>query len=84
MLHNCTEETERFVSTMSQLHDKLGPLLLQLSPSFKADRLPTQQGFLLDLPKGYKIAVEVRNRDLLRQGLHSLLEQAGAAPVLTD
>jgi uncharacterized protein YecE (DUF72 family) len=84
MLYNCKEETERFVSTMSQLHDKLGPLLLQPSPSFKAEHLPKLQSFLLDLPKGHRIAVEVRNKDLLRQGLHSLLEQVGAISVLTD
>jgi uncharacterized protein YecE (DUF72 family) len=84
MLRNCEKETERFLSTMSQLQDKLGPLLLQFPPSFKPEHLPLLQGFLSALPRNHRYAVEVRNKELLGEVLYSLLRETGVAPVLVD
>jgi uncharacterized protein YecE (DUF72 family) len=84
MLRNCEKEADRFVSTMSQLHDKLGPLLLQFPSTFKLEHLPLLRNFLLALPKSCRYAVEVRNKELQGEKLYSLLREANAALVLVD
>jgi uncharacterized protein YecE (DUF72 family) len=84
MLRNCEKETERFLSTMSQLQNKLGPLLLQFPTSFKPEHLPLLRGFLSALPRNHRYAVEVRNKELPRETLYSLLGETGVVPVLVD
>lgn len=84
MLRNCEEETDRFVSTMFQLQDKLGPLLLQFPPTFKPEHLPDLRSFLSELPRDRRFAVEVRNKELLGDELYNLLREANAALVLAD
>ena len=84
MLRNCEKETDRFLSTMSQLRDKLGPLLLQFPPYFKTEHLHLLRGFLSALPGDYQYAVEVRNKDLLVEELYSLLRETRTALVLVD
>ena len=76
--------SEAFVSTMSGLGDKLGPLLLQLPPSFAAEGIGALEDFLVALPDGFRYAVEVRHRSWLRSDLPALLRERGAALVLVD
>ncbi len=83
-LANAQRETEAFVSTMSDLGDKLGPLLLQLPPSFAAEGIGVLEDFLSTLPDGFRYAVEVRHRSWLRSDLSALLREHGAALVLVD
>lgn len=84
MLSDCERELDTFVSRMSQLQSKLGPLLLQFPRSFGSKQFPLLQGFLPALPKGFRYAVEVRNRSLLGEKLNSLLRENGVALVLVD
>jgi len=84
MLRNCEEETEFFIKRMSLLQSKLGPLLLQLPPTFKLGNLILLADFLAELPKGHRFAVEVRNRDLLQDKLYSLLSEKGVALTIAD
>lgn len=84
MLRDCEREVHAFVSRMSELQDKLGPLLLQFPSSFGADQLPRLQEFLLTLPKGFRCAVEVRNKALQGEKLQSLLREHGVAMVLVN
>lgn len=51
---------EAFLGNIGKLGDKLGPLLLQLSPRFKVDKSEKLKDFLSILPKDYMYAVEVR------------------------
>jgi uncharacterized protein YecE (DUF72 family) len=82
MLRDCEREVETFVSRMSHLQNKLGPLLLQFPRSFGPKHFPLLREFLSTLPKGFRYAVEVRNKGLLGKKLNSLLRENGVALVL--
>jgi uncharacterized protein YecE (DUF72 family) len=84
MLRDCEKQAERFITTMSQLHEKLGPLLVQLPPTFRLKHFPQLQDFLLALPKTRRYAVEIRNKDLLDENLYSLLRETNTALVLIN
>jgi uncharacterized protein YecE (DUF72 family) len=84
MLRDCEREMDAFISRMSQLQNKLGPLLLQFPNSFGSKHFPLLQEFLPTLPKGFRYAVEVRNKGLLGEKLRSLLGKNGVAQVLVN
>jgi uncharacterized protein YecE (DUF72 family) len=77
-------ETEGFVRTMAELGDRLGPLLIQLPPSFDVEGMGVLEDFLTGLPEGFRYAVEVRHRSWLRSDLPALLREHGAALTLID
>jgi len=77
-------EAERFVRTMAELGDKLGPLLLQLPPSFDVEGMGVLEDFLKRLPEGPRYAVEVRHRSWVGSDLPELLRECGAALTLVD
>jgi uncharacterized protein YecE (DUF72 family) len=77
-------EAERFVRTMAELGDKLGPLLLQLPPSFGVEGMGVLEDFLKRLPEGFRYAVEVRHRSWLGSDLPEMLHERGVALALID
>jgi uncharacterized protein YecE (DUF72 family) len=77
-------ETERFVRTMAELGDRLGPLLLQLPPSFDVGGMGVLEDFLKHLPEGFRYAVEVRHRSWLGSDLPEMLREHGVALTLID
>jgi len=80
-----SEEPEQtFVQTMSLLGDRLGPLLLQLPPSFSVEGMGVLEDFLSILPQGPRYAVEVRHRSWLGSDLPALLHEHGIALTLID
>jgi uncharacterized protein YecE (DUF72 family) len=83
-LQNCEKEVDRFLSSMSQLQDKLGPLLLQFPGTFGPRQLHLLQDFLPSLPRSFRYAVEVRNKNMATEKLHSILRQNGVASALTS
>jgi uncharacterized protein YecE (DUF72 family) len=84
MLRDCEREVDTFISRMTQLQNKLGPLLLQFPSTFGFKHFHALQEFLSTLPKSFRYAVEVRNKDLLGDELHSLLRENGVALVMVD
>lgn len=84
MLQNCEKEVSVFIERISNLKGKLGPLLIQLSYEFKPEHVRLLRDFLPNLPKGYRFAVEVRNRKLLDDSLYSLLRENGVALAMVD
>jgi uncharacterized protein YecE (DUF72 family) len=83
-------ERDKFLSVMSGLHERLGPLILQF-PYFRKedfdspDRfLEKLDRFLSDLPKEYRYGVEVRNRTWVNATLTGLLRRHQTALVLVD
>ena len=84
MLQNCQRETNLFLEHLSHLQNKLGPLLIQLPPSFKPEHLSLLRDFLADLPKDYRFVVEVRNKKLLDEKLYSLLREENIALAWVD
>jgi uncharacterized protein YecE (DUF72 family) len=77
-------EAESFLNTMAALGDRLGPLLLQLPPSFDVEGMGVLEDFLKRLPEGFRYAVEVRHRSWLGSDLPEMLRERGAALALID
>jgi uncharacterized protein YecE (DUF72 family) len=77
-------ESESFVRTMAELGDRLGPLLLQLPPSFDVEGMGVLEDFLKRLPEGFRYAVEVRHRSWLESDLPEMLSERGVALTLID
>ena len=75
MLRNAEEETRIFLNRVELLDEKLGPLLLQLSPNFKDDGFIVLSEFLRNLPNGCRYVVEVRNNSMLCPELYALLRE---------
>lgn len=75
---------ESFVRTMEGLGDRLGPLLVQLPPSFDVEGIGVLEDFLNGLPAGPRYAVEVRHRSWTRSDLAKLLAGHNAALALID
>jgi uncharacterized protein YecE (DUF72 family) len=78
------EPAHTFIQTMNLLGDRLGPLLLQLPPSFTVEGMGVLEDFLITLPEGPRYAVEVRHRSWLGSDLPELLGEQGVALTLID
>ncbi len=83
-LVGCAREAEAFVQAMQALEDRLGPLLLQLPPSFTVEGVGVLEDFLSDLPEGPRYAVEVRHGSWIGSDLPALLREHGVALTLID
>jgi uncharacterized protein YecE (DUF72 family) len=90
MLVDCGAEVSAFLAAMDLLGERLGPLLLQF-PWFPdtvflelADFLARLRPFLDRLPKGYRFAVEIRNKAWLLPKLADALRERGVALALID
>jgi uncharacterized protein YecE (DUF72 family) len=77
-------ETIGFLRTMAEPGDRLGPLLLQLPPSFTVEGMSVLEDFLKALPEGFRYAVEVRHRNWLASDLPEMLRERGVALTLID
>jgi uncharacterized protein YecE (DUF72 family) len=77
------EPVERFVARAGRLGPKLGPVLIQLPPSMKAD-LARLSDTLERFPAGWRVAVEFRHRSWFSDETRALLERHGAALCLAD
>lgn len=81
-------ETALFTERMRGLGDRLGPMFLQLPPTFAPAHLPRLQAFLDFWPGDLRLAVEVRHPDFYtdqhREPLFTLLEQYRVGWVIMD
>ena len=84
MLRDCDREVNLFLERAALLGSKLGALLLQFPPNFKADHLPDLAAFLQKLPKANRYVVEVRNEDWLKPDLYELLRTYNVALAWVD
>lgn len=81
-LKNVDAQARTFIGTMKVLGPRLGPLMLQLPPSFGPSRIPTLAAFLENLPEGTPVAVEVRHPDFFTtEGEAELTDVLGAYKV---
>lgn len=83
-LRGCGEAAEEFVDVMSELGDRMGPLLIQLPPSMTGRSLGDLERFFEGLPDGYSYAVEVRHRSWLVEPFADVLKRWNVALALTD
>ena len=89
-LQECDEDLKYFLETMDLMGDKLGPLLFQFGyfnkNAFKSgdDFLARLTPFLKKLPKGYKFALEIRNKQWLTAQFFDLLRTYKVAYAIID
>jgi len=76
----------RFLNRVSTLEEHLGPLLIQLSPDFRASEASreTLHAFLTSLPSDFHWAVEFRQPQWLIPQTLDLLRRRNVALTLTD
>jgi hypothetical protein len=80
IFQNCDEDLKQFLETMDLMGAKLGPLLFQFGyfnkSAFKSGKefLARLEPFLKKLPKGYKFALEIRNKTWLSAEFFDLVE----------
>ena len=82
-LQNPAEAVDRLLAAARGLGPKLGPVLLQLPPTLRADRhalVTTLRAF----PRTVRVAVEARHRSWHDDTIRTVLEDHGAAWVLVD
>lgn len=88
-LEGAEAATDQFLDLLAPLSGKLGPLMLQLPPSFGPQRLDRLAAFLDRLPSQHDYAVEVRHEGLFDGGkaetrLERLLRDRGMEWVTLD
>ncbi|HMV30234.1 MAG TPA: DUF72 domain-containing protein [Anaerolineales bacterium] len=87
-LKDYTDRAIGFVDTMRPLASKLGPMFLQLPPSYSPKLMPDLATFLSAFPKDVRLGVEVRHLDWFedeyRNALNKLLSDHNMARVVID
>lgn len=83
-LVDCAAELTEFLGAIGGLGAKLGCLLIQLPPDFRADERPAVESFLKLLPSDVRFAAEFRHRSWLEQDTYSLLADHGVAWAIVD
>jgi len=90
ILQDCDEDLKHYLETMDLMGDKLGPLLFQFGyfnrDAFEGggDFMARLEPFLKKLPKGYKFALEIRNKNWLSKSFFDLLREYNVAYALID
>ncbi|MDG6904658.1 MAG: DUF72 domain-containing protein [Nitrososphaerota archaeon] len=81
-------DLNNFLDLLKPLNDtnKLGPLLIQLPPSFTFEKMDALEKFFQVLPEGYKFAVEFRNENWLEdtKQVQSLLTKYNVSNTIVD
>jgi uncharacterized protein YecE (DUF72 family) len=78
------EAMAAFLDVLRVLGDRLGPVLIQLPPSFGPALQPTLASFLATLPKDLRFAVELRHRGWFVPATADFLRGLGMAWVALD
>lgn len=82
-LHDPAEPVQRFMNRAEALGRKLGPILFQLSPTYRANPPLLEDALRLFSPD-VRIAVEFRNETWFTDETRAILERHGAALCLAD
>lgn len=67
-LENVRPETDAFIDHMQYFGTKLGPSFLQLSDSFVPERATVLQQYVRQLPRDFRVCVELRHEDWFGTG----------------
>lgn len=82
-LRDPQEPVARFFDRLEPLGDRLGPVLIQLAPTMRAD-VDALDGVLRAMPEGVRVAVEPRHRSWWTDGVRTTLEKHHAALCWAD
>lgn len=88
-LLNSDEKVRDFVDSTVLFEEKLGMAFLQMIDNFKPKDFDRLAGFLREFPKGYPLAVEVRNEAWFSEGkvseeFYQLLEETNKTNIIVD
>ena len=88
-LNKIEEPLEMYCDAISHFDEKLGMVFLQMHDNFKPKDFDKVENFVKKFPRGFPLAVEVRNQDWFldsaaSQKLYKLLEDHGVANVVVD
>jgi uncharacterized protein YecE (DUF72 family) len=85
-LNGVDQRLSRFLHRVGALGDSLGPLLLQLSPDFRASDMNRDllREFLSSLPAGFRWAIEFRQPQWISRETMDLLQEKSVALALVD
>ncbi|MHB8567898.1 MAG: DUF72 domain-containing protein [Nitrososphaerales archaeon] len=79
-LQNVSDTLSFFSRTLAGLGSKLGPMVVQLPPSFKYDSgMKHLESFLSELKTGFRYSIEFRHKSWFRDDVFSLLEKNNVA-----
>ena len=73
-LKDCRESLNRLLEAFSHFEEKLGPILFQFPPSWKAE-ISILKTFISDLPRDYFYTFEFRNKSWFCDELYELLDK---------
>jgi uncharacterized protein YecE (DUF72 family) len=79
-----SEVLELFLTTMRLLGEKLGPIVFQFPPDFKANELEALRAFLPQLPEDLRYAAEFRHRSWVTPEAADLLRRHRVCWVAAD
>jgi len=83
-LRDTSGVSEAFYERARLLGTKLGPILVQLGPSFDPGELPALVDFIGKIPDDLRVAVEFRHRGWLTEGVVAFLRDRGIALALVE
>jgi len=75
-------DVKAYFDALAPLECNMGPHLIQLPPTFKAEHLDSLEHFLLELPRDHQYSIELRHEDFFNksdseQRLNDLLSKCG-------
>lgn len=73
-----------FLTAMQAFGDKLGPIVIQMPPSFRYDAKDTLEAFLKILPEEFEYAIEFRHASWSSSSVVELLARYGIAWTIVD
>jgi uncharacterized protein YecE (DUF72 family) len=73
-LQGCGAAMDDFMAVITELDDKLGPLLIQLPENFRINEHSRLEAFLNALPQTQQFAIEFRHGSWLKESTYALLE----------
>ena len=74
-LQNVSSTLSFFSKSVAGLGEKLGPLVVQLPPSFKYESgMRSLESFIAELKTGFKYAIEFRHKSWFKEEVYKLLE----------
>ncbi|MXV15878.1 DUF72 domain-containing protein [Hufsiella ginkgonis] len=88
-LKNADEETSKYLESISEFGEYLGPCFLQLSDNFGPNNFDTLKEYLEKLPHDFKMFVEVRHKEWfadlsVRNELFDMLHGLNKGAAITD
>lgn len=84
LIEENSDYLDYFLTSISILGSKLGPILFQFPPRFRSERFNGLKDFISVLPKKHRFAIEIRNESWFDEPFYKMLRENKIALVLGD